>query len=134
MNSAAPRHPESGPRAAIVVTGSELVRGDRSDRNGPFLARSLVAHGLTPARISIVGDGVAELEQAFSLGLEADLCVVSGGLGPTHDDRTVELLAHTAGLALQVDPALEEEIERVSRAVADRLGRPYADFSGGVTK
>jgi competence/damage-inducible protein CinA-like protein len=134
MNSAAPHGQGRGPRAAIVVTGSELVRGDRSDRNGPFLARSLVALGLTPSRITIVGDAPTELEQAFAVGLEADLCVVSGGLGPTHDDRTVELLARAAGLPLDVDPALEEEIERVSRAVADRLGRPYADFSVGVTK
>ncbi len=129
MTDAAPR-----PRAAIVVTGTELVRGDRQDRNGPFLARELVALGLAPSRITIVGDDAAELAAAFELGLEADLCVVSGGLGPTHDDRTVEMLARTAGLDLLVDPELEGEIESISRAVAERLGRPYADFAFGVTK
>src|SRR5580765_2095993 len=113
MTGAAPR-----PRAAIVVTGSELVRGDRQDRNGPFIARELVALGLTPSRITIVGDDPGELAAAFTLGLEADLCVVSGGLGPTHDDRTVEMLARTAGLDLVVDPELEREIEGISRAVA----------------
>ncbi len=129
MTGAAPR-----PRAAIVVTGSELVRGDRQDRNGPFIARELVALGLTPSRITIVGDDPGELAAAFTFGLEADLCVVSGGLGPTHDDRTVEMLARTAGLDLVVDPELEREIEGISRAVAERLGRPYADFAVGVTK
>src|SRR5438132_1850182 len=80
-------------RAAVVVTGSELVRGDRSDLNGPFLARSLLSLGLEPVRITIVGDAPAELETAFREALEFDVLVVSGGLGPTHDDRTVELLA-----------------------------------------
>jgi nicotinamide-nucleotide amidase len=66
--------------------------------------------------------------------LRADLCVVSGGLGPTHDDRTVELVARAAGLPLRVDEGLEAEIERISRAFAERLQRPYADFETGVRK
>jgi nicotinamide-nucleotide amidase len=122
------------PRAAVVVTGSELVRGDRHDLNGPFLAREALALGLEPARISIVGDGPADLEAALREGLRADLCLVSGGLGPTHDDRTVETVARVTGRALVVDPGLERKIESVSRMVAERLQRPYADFEAGVRK
>jgi nicotinamide-nucleotide amidase len=122
------------PRAAIVVTGSELVRGERNDRNGPFYAREALALGLTPERIVIVGDDPADLEAALRSGGEADVCLVSGGLGPTHDDRTVELVARVAGVPLRVDGALEAQIEAVSRAVAERLRRPYADFAAGVTK
>ena len=122
------------PRAVVVVTGSELVRGERTDRNGPFLAAEALRRGLEPARITIVGDAPAELEAALREGLEADACLVSGGLGPTHDDRTVELLARAAGLELVVDEALEREIESISRMVAERLRRPYADFAPGVTK
>ncbi len=121
-------------RAAVVVTGTELVRGDRNDLNGPFLARELHRLGLEPARISIVGDRSEELEGALAEGLEADLCVISGGLGPTHDDRTVELLARVVGRELAVDAALEEEIEAVSRRVAERLRRPYSEFAAGVRK
>jgi competence/damage-inducible protein CinA-like protein len=117
-----------------VITGSELVRGDRTDRNGPFLARELVKLGLEPAAITIVGDDERELEAAFRTGLEADLCVVSGGLGPTHDDRTVELVARTAGVPLHVDETLRSQIEEISRAVATRLNRPYGDFEEGVRK
>jgi nicotinamide-nucleotide amidase len=124
----------SRPRAAIVVTGSELVRGERTDRNGPFLAAEALKHGLEPARITIVGDHPAELETVLREGLAADACLVSGGLGPTHDDRTVELLARAAGVELVVDEALEEEIGAISRTVAERLRRPYADFAPGVTK
>ena len=124
----------SRPRGFVVVTGSELVRGDRRDRNGPFLASELMRLGLEPARISIVGDDPAELEAALREGLDADLCLVSGGLGPTHDDRTVELVARAAGRELVVDEALEAEIESTSRAIAERFGRPYADFTQGVRK
>jgi nicotinamide-nucleotide amidase len=122
------------PRAAIVVTGSELVRGERTDRNGPFLAGEVLLLGIEPARITIVGDDPRELDAALRTGLEADLCLVSGGLGPTHDDRTVELVAATAGRELVLDEGLEEEIGAVSRSTAERLGRPYADFEPGVRK
>lgn len=124
----------SRPRAAIVATGSELVRGERQDRNGPFLAAEAVRLGLEPARITIVGDAPEALETAFREAFAADLCLVSGGLGPTHDDRTVELVARVAGRSLVVDAALEREIGEVSRTIAERLGRPYADFRAGVRK
>jgi nicotinamide-nucleotide amidase len=122
------------PRAAIVVTGSELVRGDREDRNGPFLAAEIVRLGLEPEQITIVGDGPDELEGALRRGFEADLCLVSGGLGPTHDDRTVEMVARVAARGLVVDEGLEAEIEEISRMIAERLGRPYVDFETGVRK
>ena len=122
------------PRAVIVVTGSELVRGERTDLNGPFLAREALRLGLEPARIAIVGDAPDELEATLRDGLDADVCLVSGGLGPTHDDRTVEMVAKALGLDLVVDPGLEREIEAVSQAAAQRLRRPYADFQVGVTK
>jgi nicotinamide-nucleotide amidase len=124
----------SRPRAAIVVTGSELVRGERSDRNGPFLAAEAMRLGLEPASISIVGDRAEDLEHAFREGFDADLCLVSGGLGPTHDDRTVELVARVAGKPLVLDEELEGQIGSVSRTIADRLGRPYLDFAPGVRK
>ena len=123
------------PRAVIVVTGSELVRGERTDLNGPFLARALLALGVEPVRIDVVGDDPAELESALRQAVaDADLVATSGGLGPTHDDRTVRTVAVVAGLALRVDAELEERIESVSRMVAERLKRPYADFAEGVTK
>jgi len=122
------------PRAAIVVTGSELVRGDREDKNGSFLAAQAVGLGLDPKRITIVGDRPEDLERALAEGFEADLCLVSGGLGPTHDDRTVEMVARAAGRGLRVDERLEEEIAAVSRMVAERLRRPYSEFEAGVRK
>ena len=121
-------------RAAIVASGSELVRGDRNDRNGPYLASSLLRLGFAPSRITVVGDDPQELETAFREGLTHDLLVVSGGLGPTHDDRTIELLARAAGVGLHVEEPLRETIEEISRAIAARLRRPFVDFAAGIVK
>jgi nicotinamide-nucleotide amidase len=122
------------PSTAVIVTGSELIRGGRRDANGPFLAEELTRLGLEPTRITVVGDDPAELGPAIREGLEADLLVLSGGLGPTHDDRTVELLARAAGLDARIVPELEREIEGISRRIAERFGRPYAEFEPGVRK
>jgi len=124
----------SRPRVAIVVTGSELVRGERTDLNGPFYAREALLLGLDPARLTIVGDDAGDLESALREGFRSDVCLVSGGLGPTHDDRTVELVARVAGRSLELDPALEQEIEQISRRFAERMNRDYADFAPGVCK
>ncbi|MDP9261811.1 MAG: molybdopterin-binding protein, partial [Actinomycetota bacterium] len=125
----------SRPRAVIVVTGSELVRGERTDLNGPFLAREALRLGLEPARIAIVGDVAEELEAVLRAAFEeGDAVLTSGGLGPTHDDRTVEIVAKALGVGLHVDPELEAQIKGVSRAAAQRLKRDYADFAPGVTK
>jgi len=82
----------------------------------------------------VVGDRQEELAAALREGLEADLCITSGGLGPTHDDRTVELLAAAMGRALAVDAELAAEIEAFSRGVAERLQRPFGDFLPGIRK
>jgi nicotinamide-nucleotide amidase len=124
----------SPPTAVVLVTGSELVRGGRVDENGPFLARELSTRGLEPARVTVVGDRPEELEHVFREALEADLCVTSGGLGPTHDDRTVEILAKVAGRPLVLDPELEREIAQVVRGLSERFRRPYEEFETGVRK
>jgi nicotinamide-nucleotide amidase len=104
------------------------------DENGPFLARELSSRGVEPERISVIGDRPEQLEAALRDALELDLVVISGGLGPTHDDRTIELLARAANRELRVDPALEAEIEGVVRGLAERFRRPFDEFEPGVRK
>ena len=122
------------PRAAIVITGSELVRGARRDANGPFLATEVLRLGFDPGRIHIVGDAEADLRIAVEEALASELVITSGGLGPTHDDRTIPVLASSLSRALVVNEDLVEEIGGISRRYAKRMGRPYADYAPGVEK
>ncbi|HEX7256383.1 MAG TPA: competence/damage-inducible protein A [Gaiellaceae bacterium] len=124
----------SQPTAVVLVTGSELVRGGRVDENGPYLARELSTRGIEPERVLVVGDRPETLEEAFREALGADLVLTSGGLGPTHDDRTVETLGRVTGRELVVDDALEEEIGGVVRGLSERFRRPYEEFESGVRK
>ena len=122
------------PTAAVLVTGSELVRGGRVDENGPFLARELSSRGIEPEWVSVIGDRPEQLEAALRRALEHDLVITSGGLGPTHDDRTIELLARATGRNLSVDQDLEREIAGVVQGLAERFRRPYSEFEAGVRK
>ena len=80
----------SRPRAAILLTGNELLRGVIPDQNAPHLARALERLGFSLTRTVIVGDDLDDIRAGLRAVLEtADLVVTSGGLGPTHDDRTV---------------------------------------------
>jgi nicotinamide-nucleotide amidase len=102
-------------RAAIVVTGTELVSGRVSDRNGPWLAARLGELGIDPAHVTIVGDRPADmlaaLEWAASVGVS--LIVTSGGLGPTADDLTATVVGGFCGREMVLDAALEERIAAI---------------------
>ena len=94
-------------RAGIVVTGTEVLSGIIRDENGPWLAERLRSHGVELADVVVVGDRRDDLLSAprFLGGL--DLVLTSGGLGPTADDLTAEVVAEFAGRALELDAALE---------------------------
>lgn len=99
-------------RAGIVVTGTEVLSGIITDRNGPWLSERLRERGIQPAHILIVGDRRADVRAALDfLAAEGmDVIVTSGGLGPTADDLTVEVVAEFAGRPLELDAALEARI------------------------
>jgi nicotinamide-nucleotide amidase len=93
-------------RAALVSTGHEVLRGDTADTNAAWLARRLTAAGVLVSSRRTVGDGLEDVAEAIrAAAAEADLVVVTGGLGPTEDDRTREALARAAGTPLAPDPA-----------------------------
>ncbi len=96
-------------RAFILSTGDELVRGRTQDRNAAEIARALSAEGLTIVGISVVGDDLDDLVAVLRRAAqEADVVVMSGGLGPTEDDCTRAAAARAAGVRVRRDPALEE--------------------------
>ncbi|WP_246632660.1 competence/damage-inducible protein A [Pseudonocardia nigra] len=112
------------PRAAVVVTGSELLTGAISDRNGPWLARELGGLGFEVAHVLVVGDRPADLAGALRFAAEGGcaLIVTSGGLGPTADDLTAEVVASFAGTELALDEAMYERIAGILAGWAARTG------------
>jgi nicotinamide-nucleotide amidase len=125
----------SRPTAAILLTGSELLRGVISDLNAAHLARRLEAIGFDMQRTLLVGDPIEQIEQGVrELTGSHDLVVTSGGLGPTHDDRTVEALANVAGRPLEVDEGVLAQITSWTDGVADRMGFPHGRFEAGNRK
>lgn len=96
---------ESRPRtASILAVGTELLGTTRLDTNSLYLTGELEAMGLAVVRKACVGDEWPDLEAEMRLALaRAPLLVVSGGLGPTADDRTKEVLAAVLGRPLVRD-------------------------------
>ena len=123
-----------GTRAGIVVTGTEVLTGRVTDRNGPWLAEELRRWGVDVGQVVVVGDRPEDLRSALThLGATHDLVITTGGLGPTADDLTAEVVAEHQGRALALDRALESEIaEIVERLSAGRGWRrdPEATAAG----
>jgi nicotinamide-nucleotide amidase len=119
-------------RAGIVVTGTEVLSGIIADRNGPWLAERLRERGVQLAHVMIVGDRPEDLRAALEfLAREGmDLIITSGGLGPTADDLTAEVVAEFAGREMRLDEALEGRIAAILERLRARwrsMDRPDAD-------
>ncbi|HEY1236849.1 MAG TPA: competence/damage-inducible protein A [Solirubrobacterales bacterium] len=110
-------------RAGILVTGTEVLSGYVTDRNGPWISERLADLGVEVEEITVVGDRPEDLEGALrhmrDQGL--DLIITSGGLGPTADDLTAEMVGRFAGRELVLDKEMEEKIERIIARYARRL-------------
>jgi nicotinamide-nucleotide amidase len=115
-------------RAGIVVTGTEVLTGIISDRNGPWLSDRLRDLGVDLAHILIVGDRSEDM--AGALGFMRDqgmsLVVTSGGLGPTADDLTAEVVGEFQARPMVLDEPLEEQIAEILRPLAKRF--PHLDM------
>jgi nicotinamide-nucleotide amidase len=118
---AAPRGP-GVPRAGILVTGTEVLSGIIFDRNGPWVSERLRELGVDTAMIEIVGDRPEDLLVALEQMRDASmsLIVTSGGLGPTADDLTAEIVGRFCGREMELDAALEERIAEILRPLMRR--------------
>jgi nicotinamide-nucleotide amidase len=105
-----------------VVTGTEVLTGRVRDRNGPWLAERLWELGVDLAYTTIVGDRPRDMEDAlrFMADEGLDLILTSGGLGPTADDLTAEVVGRAQGREMVLDEALEERIAEILRPLAKR--------------
>lgn len=109
-------------RAGVVVTGTEVLAGIIADRNGPWLSEQLRERGVQLAHVMVVGDRPHDLRAALDfLAAEGmDLVITTGGLGPTADDLTTEIVADFSGRPLTLDEALEERIRRIVEGLRAR--------------
>jgi len=115
------------PRAGIVVTGTEVLSGIIADRNGPWLSERMREIGVEVAHIAIVGDRLGDMRAVldFLAAEGVGLVVTSGGLGPTADDLTAEVVGAFAGRPMVLDEALEGRIWAILASMRKRW--PHLD-------
>jgi nicotinamide-nucleotide amidase len=109
-------------RAGIVVTGTEVLSGRVADRNGPWLSERLRELGVDHAYTLVVGDRREDMARAlaFLASSGADLILTSGGLGPTADDLTAEVVGAFQGREMMLDEPLEGRIGVILEQVMRR--------------
>jgi nicotinamide-nucleotide amidase len=112
-----------GARAGIVVTGTEVLTGRVRDRNGPWLSDRLLELGVELAHITICADRPDDMlaQLQFMADQGVDLVLTSGGLGPTADDLTIEMVARFTGRELLLDEDLERRIAEILRPLMKRF-------------
>src|SRR5437899_12306354 len=103
--------------AEIVAIGAELLLGQIVDTNSAWMAQRLTALGVNLYFKSVVGDNPGRMKEVISRALKrADIVITSGGLGPTQDDLTREIVAEVTGRKLILDDNLLEQVEHRFRS------------------
>lgn len=112
----------------ILVTGDEVLRGRVQERNGAHLAGWLDDHGVHLDRITVIGDDRPVIAAAVRDALDAGAALIclSGGLGPTHDDLTMDAVADAVRVPMRLDPAALALVERRSRGIRTDAGSAEA--------
>ena len=111
-------------KAEILATGDEIRTGALVDSNSAYIAERLERQGVSVTRHHCVGDELNGLVAVLGeIGDRADLGIVTGGLGPTVDDRSAEAAARAAGVELVHDEQALADIERFF----NKLGRPFSN-------
>src|SRR6476659_9463244 len=101
-------------RCEIVAVGTELLLGQIVDTNSSWIGEQLALVGIDSHFQTKVGDNAARIESALRIALErSDAVIVCGGLGPTHDDITRDVIAAVMGVDLELDEAIEERIRNL---------------------
>jgi nicotinamide-nucleotide amidase len=100
-------------KACVVSIGNELLNGHATDTNCSYICGRLLSIGIPVARSYTVGDDVKQIVHSLRCAAEdADIIIVTGGLGPTDDDLTRQAFAELLGVELQVKPALLNDIRK----------------------
>jgi molybdenum cofactor synthesis domain-containing protein len=107
-------------RVAGVIIGDEILTGKFADENGPHLIRRCRELGADLVRLAVIGDAIADIASEVARAREsAEWVITTGGVGPTHDDRTFEGIAAALGRPLEQHPRLV--------ALLDTYGLPRSE-------
>src|ERR1039458_6546079 len=111
-------------KAEIIAVGSELLTPDRLDTNSLFLTAELNKLGIEVTRKCVVGDKREDVREAFAHGLSrSDVTISTGGLGPTEDDLTREVVADLLGRKLEsnleVLRGIEQRFQKIGRKMVE---------------
>jgi len=100
--------------AGILIIGNEILSGKVQDANSPYLCRELRTLGVEVKRIGVIPDDVDVIAvEAASFADAYDIVITTGGVGPTHDDVTVEGIAKGLGRAVVTHPDLERVLQQL---------------------
>jgi molybdenum cofactor synthesis domain-containing protein len=103
--------PDTPPRAAVLLIGDELLSGKIRDENGWFLAKMMRRRGIALVEVRTVSDQLDDIGRGLlDLLARVPLVFTSGGVGPTHDDRTLPAIARATGRPLTRHPVIEAEL------------------------
>lgn len=119
--------------AAALIIGNEILSGKITDTNTAFLAKGLFSLGIELRRVVVCGDDVAVIKQELNdLRSAHDLVFTSGGVGPTHDDVTIEGVAAAFGRSVVRSPAVEHVIRDYYGARATEAHFRMANMPAGA--
>ena len=125
-------------RAEVIAVGTELLMGYVVNTNSGDISKELLALGIGTYYQQTIGDNPVRMKEAFELAASrSDLVVITGGLGPTHDDVTKQVLAEVVGTTLVEDKAqlskLETFFQNENRALTEVDKRQVLTLAGGTT-
>jgi molybdenum cofactor synthesis domain-containing protein len=121
-------------RAEILIIGNEILSGKVADEHAAFLCRELHDLGVEVCRVVVLPDEVNTIAEAVRAAWDrADLIMTTGGVGPTHDDVTVEGVAKGLGLPLVRHPVLAQLVRDVYGVSDDPYVNRLADVPEGAT-
>ncbi|MFB6293746.1 MAG: competence/damage-inducible protein A [Halonotius sp.] len=118
---------------ALVTVGDELLVGETVNTNGAWLAEQLTDRGCRVERLTTLPDRISDIAKVVNEYRAAyDAVVVTGGLGPTHDDMTMEAVATAVGRDLEHHPEAEAWLTEQGGYSADDLDEGTTDLPAGA--
>jgi len=122
------------PSAGILIIGNEILSGKVADANSPYFCRELRPLGVDVERIVTIPDEIATIAREVRAMSEAyDVVLTSGGIGPTHDDLTIEGVAAAFELAIEYSESIEARIRRATGEDLNESQRKMAQVPAGAT-